>query len=168
MYWTADLNFVEDKTEWNGSITFEVAKKDDKTEVLFTHVGLFPEYECYNSCSNAWGFDINSSLRKLIAKGKGQSNKKKKGKLHQKEKVRVRSDLSIIFLLENTCMIPLGTDVGYRWMRGGNHRCSLTECSGIPSFSYPLCLYHHIEKTQAPMNIPIIPSPRDSKLRPLK
>jgi hypothetical protein len=75
----SSLNFVEDKTEWNGTkITFEIVKKDDKTEVRFTHMGLTPEVECYGACSNAWGGYINSSLRKLIAKGKGQPNKTEK------------------------------------------------------------------------------------------
>jgi activator of Hsp90 ATPase-like protein len=75
------LSFVKDKTEWNGSkITFDIAKKGGKTEVRFTHMGLIPEYECYDDCSNAWGSYINGSLRKLIAKGKGQPNPKEKAK----------------------------------------------------------------------------------------
>jgi hypothetical protein len=69
------LNFVDDKTEWTGTkITFDIAKKADKTEVRFTHVGLVPEYECFNACSSAWGFYINGSLRNLIATGKGDPN----------------------------------------------------------------------------------------------
>jgi hypothetical protein len=61
------LKFVEDKTEWTGTkITFDVSKKGDKTEVRFTQVGLVPEYECFNACSNAWGSYINGGLRNLI------------------------------------------------------------------------------------------------------
>jgi hypothetical protein len=69
------FNFVKDKTEWNGTdIVFEIAKKGDKTEVHFTHVGLVPAYECYGVCSDAWGSYINGSLRNLIDTGKGQPN----------------------------------------------------------------------------------------------
>jgi Activator of Hsp90 ATPase homolog 1-like protein len=67
----AEINFVDDKTEWTGTdITFDISKKDDKTEVRFTHVGLVPKIECYNSCSDAWGSYIKSSLRNLITTGK--------------------------------------------------------------------------------------------------
>ena len=73
------LDFVKDKTEWNGTkITFEISKKDKKTELRFTHVGLVPEYECYDDCSNACGSYVNGSLRSLIMKGKGQPNKREK------------------------------------------------------------------------------------------
>ena len=73
----SSINFVKDKSEWKGTeITFEIAKKGDKTEVRFTHVGLVPEVECYGACSNAWGSYIKSSLRGLIREGKGQSKKK--------------------------------------------------------------------------------------------
>ena len=73
----AYLSFVKDKTEWNGTdVVFDIIKKDGKTQLQFTHVGLVPEFECYDDCSNAWGGYINGSLRKLITKGKGQPNKK--------------------------------------------------------------------------------------------
>jgi hypothetical protein len=69
------FNFTQDKTEWTGTdIVFEIARKGDKTEVHFTHIGLVPEYECYDVCSNAWGSYITSSLYNLITTGKGQPN----------------------------------------------------------------------------------------------
>jgi hypothetical protein len=71
----SDLSFTEAKTEWNNTkITFEISKKDGKTEVHFTHLGLVPAHECYNTCSNAWGMLINGSLRQLIITGKAQPN----------------------------------------------------------------------------------------------
>ncbi len=71
------LSFIEDKEEWNGTkITFDIARKGDKTEVKFTHVGLAPADECYDVCSDAWGSYIKGSLRSLIATGKGQPNAK--------------------------------------------------------------------------------------------
>jgi hypothetical protein len=67
------LNFVKDKTEWTGTtITFDIAKKGGKTEVRFTHVGLVPEVECFDKCSDAWGYYIKGSLRNLITSGQGQ------------------------------------------------------------------------------------------------
>ena len=67
----AQINFAKDKNEWNGTtLAFDIAKKGDKTEVRFTHVGLVPDIECYSTCSNAWGSYINGSLRSLIANGK--------------------------------------------------------------------------------------------------
>ncbi len=68
----ARLNFAKDKTEWKGTkITFEISKKGNQTEIRFTHVGLVPQFECFDSCSDAWGSYINGSLRKLITAGKG-------------------------------------------------------------------------------------------------
>jgi uncharacterized protein YndB with AHSA1/START domain len=73
----ARLNFVKDKTEWNGTdIVFEIARKGDKTELRFTHVGLVPAFQCYGGCSGAWGFYINDSLHSLITTGKGDPNTK--------------------------------------------------------------------------------------------
>jgi hypothetical protein len=68
----AQINFVKDKTEWEGTdVVFEIARKGDQTELTFTHVGLVPTIECYGKCSGAWGFFINESLRSLITTGKG-------------------------------------------------------------------------------------------------
>jgi hypothetical protein len=73
----AKLNFVKDKDEWNGTdIVFEIARKGDKTELRFTHVGLAPAIECYGKCAGAWGFYINESLRSLITTGRGDPNEK--------------------------------------------------------------------------------------------
>jgi hypothetical protein len=75
----AQINFVKDKAEWNGTdIVFEINNKDDKTELRFTHVGLVPAIECYGKCSGAWGFYINDSLRSLITTGKGDPNQKER------------------------------------------------------------------------------------------
>jgi hypothetical protein len=46
------LKFVQDTAEWTGTdITFDISAMGDKTEVRFTHVGLVPEGECFDSCS---------------------------------------------------------------------------------------------------------------------
>jgi hypothetical protein len=67
------LGFVQDATEWKGTdIAFDISEKGDKTEVRFTHVGLVPDAECFDDCSNAWGFFVGSSLRSLITTGRGQ------------------------------------------------------------------------------------------------
>jgi hypothetical protein len=73
------LNFTKDTAEWNGTeVVFEISKKGEQTEVRFTHRGLVPAFECFNGCSNAWGFYINGSLRSLITSGKGEPNQKEK------------------------------------------------------------------------------------------
>jgi len=70
----AQLKFVDNQTEWNGTdIVFEIGKKDGKTEVRFTH-GLAPACQCYRDCNDAWGFYVKESLRSLITTGKGKPN----------------------------------------------------------------------------------------------
>jgi len=74
----SSLNFVENKTEWTGTkIIFEISEKNNKTQIRFTHQGLVPQYECFDSCSNAWGDIIKNGLRRLITEGKGQANLEK-------------------------------------------------------------------------------------------
>ena len=69
------FNFVKDKTEWTGTdIVFEIVPLGDATEVRFTHIGLVPDYECYDVCANAWGSYITGSLPNLLTTGQGQPN----------------------------------------------------------------------------------------------
>jgi uncharacterized protein YndB with AHSA1/START domain len=71
----SEINFVKDKTEWNGTeIVFEIRKRGSKSELIFTHVGLAPRIECYGKCAGAWGFYVNESLHDLITTGKGDPN----------------------------------------------------------------------------------------------
>jgi len=67
------LSFVKDKQEWKGTeIVFDIARKDGKTQLRMTHLGLVPGLECFSDCSGGWGFYFGRSLRKLITTGKGQ------------------------------------------------------------------------------------------------
>jgi uncharacterized protein YndB with AHSA1/START domain len=69
------FKFTKDETEWKGTkITFEIAERDGKTALRFTHVGLVPEYECYEVCREGWSTYINNSLHSLITTGKGKPN----------------------------------------------------------------------------------------------
>lgn len=68
------INYVEDKKEWTGTqIIFEITEEDNKTHLRFTHQGLDPQIECYDSCSNSWTQIIQQSLLSLIATGKGKA-----------------------------------------------------------------------------------------------
>jgi len=74
------FSFTKDKSEWKDTkVVFEISKNDRKTELLFTHQGLVPQYECYDVCHDAWSNYIKNSLRNLITTGKGQPNPKEGG-----------------------------------------------------------------------------------------
>lgn len=69
------FKFTQDKSEWTGTtISFEISEKGGKTQLVFTHHGLTPEFECFNVCNNAWTHYIQNSLQDLITTGKGQPN----------------------------------------------------------------------------------------------
>ncbi|HWZ21329.1 MAG TPA: hypothetical protein VNW06_01675 [Cytophagaceae bacterium] len=69
------FKFTKDTSEWKGTkISFEISKQENKTQIRFTHIGLVPDYECYEICRDAWSTYINKSLRSLINTGKGQPN----------------------------------------------------------------------------------------------
>ena len=72
------LHWLKDKTEWtNTKLSFEISTENDETKILFTHIGLAPEVECYNDCRKGWDQYIKDSLLKLITEGKGLPERKK-------------------------------------------------------------------------------------------
>jgi hypothetical protein len=75
------LSFIEDKTEWNGTdVVFEISRHGGKTELKFTHLGLTPQVECYEGCSDGWGYYVNESLLPFIITGKAQPKLEQGGK----------------------------------------------------------------------------------------
>jgi Activator of Hsp90 ATPase homolog 1-like protein len=82
------FKFTKDKSEWTGTkISFEISKQDNKTQLRFTHLGLVPQYECYEVCRDAWSNYIHNSLRSLISTGKGQPNATGKPRTENEEKL---------------------------------------------------------------------------------
>ena len=69
------FNFIKDQREWVGNtITFDISRQGDKTQVRLTQKGLVPDYECYDICHNAWTQYVQESLFHLITIGKGEPN----------------------------------------------------------------------------------------------
>jgi len=71
------FKFTKDESEWKDTnVVFEIAEKDGKTQLKFTHQGLVPDYECFNVCHDAWTHYIQDSLKNLILTGKGDATPK--------------------------------------------------------------------------------------------
>lgn len=69
----ADLSHAERRDEWIGTeIRFEIARRGERTELRFTHVGLRPELTCYGSCSRGWQHYVGTSLKARIETGRGR------------------------------------------------------------------------------------------------
>ncbi len=65
----ANLSFVDKTDEWKGTkISFEISQEAGKTKIVFTHIGLVPEFECYDSCAPAWTQYMQERLVDAIAK----------------------------------------------------------------------------------------------------
>ena len=65
--------WLKNTKEWKGTkMSWEISKMDHKTEIRFTHLGLAPDIECFEVCSNAWSGYLQGSLFKLLTGGKGR------------------------------------------------------------------------------------------------
>ena len=68
-----NLHWINEKKEWKGTeVVFELSPANKKTKIDFTHVGLVPGVECYESCEFGWSGHLTTGLEDLINKGKGQ------------------------------------------------------------------------------------------------
>ena len=92
--WLVEKNyfkFTEDETEWTGTKpTFEISEKDGKTALRFTHIGLVPDYECFDICRDSWTNYIQNSLKKLLTTGKGMPNGKDKPQTENERKLSAK------------------------------------------------------------------------------
>ncbi|MFG4002014.1 SRPBCC family protein [Flavobacterium aquidurense] len=62
------LSFLEKTDEWTGTkVIFEISTEADRTKLTFTHEGLSPEVECYNSCAPAWTEYLQNKLLPLLS-----------------------------------------------------------------------------------------------------
>jgi len=96
------FSFTKDKSEWIGNaIVFEITEKDNQTQLQVTQVGLVPEKECYDICSNAWTTYIQKSLYSLITTGTGQPNGKDNPQTED-EKELARSSFTSSFFVTQT------------------------------------------------------------------
>lgn len=67
----SELTFIDEKNEWTGTkISFEISEQDGKTQLRFTHLGLIPDFQCYDGCSSAWSQYLQQCLLPLIQTGK--------------------------------------------------------------------------------------------------
>ena len=83
------FSFTKVENEWRDTeICFEISRKGSKTQLLFTHLGLVPQYKCYDVCNDAWKDLINISLRGLITTGKGRPNPKEERRFNPKQTKR--------------------------------------------------------------------------------
>jgi len=82
------FNFTKDKTEWvDTKVVFEISTQGEKTQVRFTHLGLVPDYECYDACHQGWTHYIQKSLQNFITTGKGEPNKTGKAQTETEKKL---------------------------------------------------------------------------------
>ncbi|AOX99820.1 SRPBCC domain-containing protein [Jeongeupia sp. USM3] len=67
-----DIDAFTRKDEWVGTrLAFRLtATGDGQTRLDFVHIGLVPEFECYDLCRNGWQHFL-ASLQQYVATGTG-------------------------------------------------------------------------------------------------
>lgn len=72
MAWKVIDGQPEFNNEWVGTLLLWQLKEDEgKVIVSFTHLGLVPEFDCYDICAPTWDMFITKSLKQFVETGKG-------------------------------------------------------------------------------------------------
>lgn len=67
---------LKNQTEWIGTtIVWEMEQKENSSVLMLTHIGLNPDIECYEICSNGWR-QFLGSLTKFLETGEGTPYRK--------------------------------------------------------------------------------------------
>lgn len=62
---------LKNQTEWIGTtIVWEIIPQEKNSELKLTHIGLRPNTECHEICSNGWQ-NFTDSLKLFLETGKG-------------------------------------------------------------------------------------------------
>jgi hypothetical protein len=63
----SNLSFLSNPKEWEGTeLHFDISAEGNGSRIVFTHAGLTPEAECYDSCAPAWTQYIGERLKHAI------------------------------------------------------------------------------------------------------
>ena len=73
---------LKNQTQWIGTtIIWEMSSKDTTTQLELTHLGLTPEIECYDICTNGWQ-QFTASLKLYVETGEGKPFKEEKKQIN--------------------------------------------------------------------------------------
>lgn len=57
---------ISQKNEWKGTIIkWKINKSEEGSIISFTHLGLIPDFECYEMCVKGWDFYLDSLIQYL-------------------------------------------------------------------------------------------------------
>ncbi len=69
------MDILDDPGEWLGTILrFEISGSDASAEIVFTHLGLNQEMQCFEVCEAGWNHYIPGSLRDYLHGEGGKPN----------------------------------------------------------------------------------------------
>lgn len=68
----AEQTWLEKRNEWVGTrIVWNISQEKNSTKVSMKHLGLTPEFECYDNCKRGWDYLLKQSLYKYLVENKG-------------------------------------------------------------------------------------------------
>ncbi|MDJ0832575.1 MAG: hypothetical protein QNJ69_03575 [Gammaproteobacteria bacterium] len=69
------MDSLDDPEEWLGTrIRFEISEHLGRSEIIFTHLGLHSQLQCFDVCSGGWDHYILDSLSAYLHDEGGKPN----------------------------------------------------------------------------------------------